>query len=498
MKKETHYLAIDLGASSGRGVVGSFDGERLTLEEVHRFENGAATRTTGLHWDTKGLFTNVKKCLKSASARGFNLAGVGIDTWGVDYGLLGESGELIAEPFHYRDERTAGLMDEAARLIGREHIYARTGIAFLPFNTLYQLMAEQKAGTLAQAKSIVFMPDLLNYWLTGVLRTESTIASTSQFFDPNANTWATDVLEKLGLPSDILPPIGKPGTVVGKLSPEIERETACPNTSVIAPASHDTGSAVVAVPAAGANDWAYISSGTWSLVGRELKSPLCSPEAMKANFTNECGLAETIRFQKNVTGLWILQVCQRIWAVDGNNYSYEFLDSVVAATPEFESLIDPDDASFAMYSIMWQRIREFCTRTGQPVPSSVGATVRCILESLALKCAVVVDELEQLTGKVNRLYIVGGGVNNATLCQFTANATGRTVFAGPVEATAIGNIMAQALAMGEVTSIREIRGVVAESFPTVRYEPKEGAAWRDALARFRVLIQCGAGKQNLV
>ncbi len=493
MRALLQYLAIDLGASSGRGVVGSFNGSRLYLREIHRFANGPMKHKSGLRWDDRRIFGNVKKCLVQATDTRSSLTGVGIDTWGVDYGLLNEFGVLLNHPFHYRDGRTAGLMEEASSLIGRERIYSRTGIAFLPFNTLYQLMADKKQGGLAGAKALVFMPDLLNYWLTGVWQTESTIASTSQFFDSGSGMWATDILESLGLPSGILPAVAKPGSVVGKLLPEIARETDQPNAMVIAPASHDTGSAVVAVPGAETDDWAYISSGTWSLVGRELKSPICSSDALNANFTNEGGLAGTIRFQKNVTGLWLLQSCQRAWAEKGSENSFQFLGEAAADAAEFASFVDPDDASFAEYADMPQRIRGFCERSGQNVPRSVGEIVRCIIESIALKCAVVLEELERLTGKVKSIHLVGGGVNNPMLCQFTANATGRPVLAGPVEATAIGNVMAQALAMGEIASLAEIRTVVRASFATVRYEPQKGDAWDEAMQRFRKVLRAGAG-----
>lgn len=487
MKGDKHYLAIDLGASSGRGVVGTFDGARLTLREVHRFTNGPVTRESGLHWDSKRLFANVKMCLKRARDRGFELDGVGIDTWGVDYGLLSELGSVLDLPHHYRDVRTAGLMEEAGKQIGRERIYARTGIAFLPFNTLYQLIAEKRAGGLKNARALVFMPDLLNLWLTGVWRTETTIASTSQFFDPTANAWATDVLEELGLPAGILPVVGKPGSVVGKLLPAIARQVACDKTVVIAPASHDTGSAVVAVPGDG-DDWAYISSGTWSLVGREITKPICRREAMEANFTNECGLERTIRFQKNVTGLWILQECQRVWEGEGKDYDHGKLAALADGTPELKSFINPDDPVFAEFGDMPGRIQEFCARTGQAVPVSHGAITRCVIESLALKCRIVLEQLEALTSAVRTVHMVGGGVNNRLLCQYTANAMERSVIAGPVEATAVGNIMAQVLAMGGVKSLREIRSVVAASFSPIRYEPVGGDAWVEAISRYKALI----------
>ncbi len=489
-----HSLAIDLGASSGRAVVGSLAGSRLTLRELHRFPNGPVRTATGLHWDAKGLLGHITRALSLAASSNIRLSGMGIDTWGVDYGLLSETGELLEQPFHYRDPRTSGMMEAAFAKCPKERIYAITGVQFMPLNTLYQLLADQRspARPLERARSLLFMPDLLGYWLTGIERTEHTIASTSQFFDTQANTWSNEILGALELPTRILPPIAAPGSLLGSLLPSIAAATGAGPIPVLCPASHDTGSAVAAVPATTPDaDWAYISSGTWSLVGRELSSPVRTARAMAANFTNESGLAGTIRFHKNVAGLWLLQECQRVWKEQGNARTFEQLCEAAMYAPPLRALVDPDHPSFAEFGDMPARIGEYCVRTDQEPPAGDGAVVRCVLESLALKYRVVIEALESITGPVRRIHIVGGGVQNQALCQFTADATGRPVLAGPVEATAIGNIMAQALAQGRVSSLAQIRAVVAESFPPVLYTPRDVAAWGEAAGRFGELLQCG-------
>jgi rhamnulokinase len=489
MPATADYLAIDLGASSGRGVVGSFDGSKISLREVHRFPNVPVVLPTGLHWDTPRLFEETKRSIALAAQSGAAPSGVGIDTWGVDYALLSSAGELLGLPHHYRDPRTAGLVEAACRKVPRELIYARTGIQFMALNTLYQLLAEARSadGRLAAATKLLFTPDLLNYWLTGVQRSERSIASTSQFYDTGANAWATDLLRALGLPEQILPDVALPGTPVGPLLASIGDETGARDLSVIAPAGHDTGCAVAAVPAEAARDWAYLSSGTWSLVGRELAAPIRTPAALEANFTNESGVAGTIRFHKNVAGLWLLQECKRTWAAQGRSYSFEQLAAMGAGAPAFAVLVDPDDPSFAEPGDMPARIRAFAARTGQAPPDSDAALVQCILESLALKCRVVIDSLEQLTGPVRTIHIVGGGSRNHVLCQFTANACARPVLAGPVEATAAGNVMVQAMAQGRVGSLAEVRAVVRASIDLISYQPRDPIAWADALGRFRTV-----------
>ncbi|MCC6427690.1 MAG: rhamnulokinase [Phycisphaerales bacterium] len=488
----THeYLAIDLGASSGRGVLGSFDGERLTLREVHRFLNGPLERPTGLYWDAPRLLEEIKQSLTLCGHAKAALAGIAIDTWGVDYGLLDSRDNLLGLPHHYRDPRTHDMMQEALTHIPREHIYARTGIQFMPLNTLYQLLADLQShdNPLDRASRLLFMPDILNFWLTGIKRTEQTIASTSQFYDTASNTWATDITDAFGIPSRILPTISAPGTTIGPLTEALARDTGAGPIPVLAVGSHDTASAVAAVPAISASaDWAYISSGTWSLVGRELTAPLRTAEALAANFTNETGIAGTIRFHKNIAGLWLLQECQRVWAAQGKAYTFDHLMRLAHQAPPLAASIDLDHPPFSEFGDMPQKIGEYCTRTRQAPPSSDGAIVRCILESLALKSRLVIDALESLTGPVRTIHIVGGGAQNALLCQFTADAAARPVLAGPVEATAAGNIMTQMLAQGKAGSLADIRRVLAASFQPTRYDPRNASAWTDALGRLRSLV----------
>lgn len=472
MSATTDYLAIDLGASSGRGVVGSFDGSRLSLREVHRFANTPVSLPTGLHWDTPRLFEEVKRSL-SAAAKSGSLAGIGIDTWGVDYGLLSSAGELLGLPHHYRDGRTGGMMEAAFAVMPRELIYSRTGIQFMALNSVYQLMAEKRSndGRLGLARSLLFTPDLLNYWLTGVRRSEVTIASTSQLYDTVAKSWVWEVVDALGLPRGIFPEVAAPGSEVGGVLERVAEETGARGVTVIAPAGHDTGSAVAAVPAKG-DGWAYVSSGTWSLVGRELAAPVRSAAALAANFTNEGGVAGTTRFHKNVAGMWLLQECQRVWAGAGRAYTFEQLSAMALEGEAGATLIDPDDEVFAEPGDMPTRIREAAGRAGQRVPESDAAIVRCILESLAEKTRAVIESLEAITGTVERIHVVGGGSRNAVLCQWTADACGKPVYAGPVEATAAGNVMVQAMAQGRVGSVAEVREVVRGSVDVVVYEPR--------------------------
>ena len=483
------YLAIDLGASSGRGMLGSFDGQRLSLREVHRFANGPVNSASGPCWDASALFGEIKRALSLAVRSGASLAGVGVDTWGVDYGLLSSTGELLEPPRHYRNPRTHGLMQEAFHRVPRALLYERTGIQFLEFNTLDQLLADQRAAPtrLKNAAALLFMPDLFHYWLTGVRQTEHTIASTSQMYDPGAGAWAEDIIATLGLPTHILPRIAAPGSPLGPLLRTVADETGAGPVSVIAPASHDTASAVAAAPGTG-SDWAYISSGTWSLVGRELPAPVRTPAAMAANFTNERGVEGTIRFHKNIAGLWLLQECQRVWAAQGRVYSFEQLRNLALAAEPHATFVDPDDASFAEFGDMPARIRDFCLRTAQRPPESDGAVARCILESLSLKCGVVTAAWKIPSGRVRTIPTTGGGVHNTLLSKFTADATAREVLAGPVEATAAGNIMTQALAHRRVTSLREIRAVIAASLPPRVYHPKSAAAWHQARTRFVSLL----------
>jgi len=484
-----NYLAFDLGASSGRAVLGMFDGEKVKLEEVHRFENGPVRVLDHLHWDVLGLFEEIKTGLAKCATRQNRLDGIGIDTWGVDFGLLSASGELLGMPYHYRDGRTRGMFEEAFRRVPREDIYAQTGIAFMELNTLYQLLAlSMRSGELLRsAERLLFMPDLLNYWLTGVMQSEYSIASTSQLYDTVRGQWAEGLMGKLGLPVDIMPMVSNPGTIVANLLPGVANETGLAPTVVIAPACHDTGSAVAAVPAHG-EGWAYISSGTWSLVGCEIPEPIRTPDALAENFTNEGGVSKTVRFLKNVAGLWLVQECQRTWESQGESISHEKLAQMAAASATGACFVDPDDARFADPGDMPKRIREYCAASGQPVPQGKGEVVRCALESLALKYRMNLTELGRITGRpIAVVHVVGGGVRNEVLCQLTADVTGKPVVAGPAEATAIGNLMVQALARGHVSSLDEVRQVVARSSELRHYEPAGTGTWDEAYRRFEVL-----------
>ena len=487
MAIEKKYLAFDLGAESGRGVIGFFDGERLRLEDVHRFSNGPVRVFDTLHWDVLRLFSELKKALGLAAAKhGKDWSGIGIDSWGADFGLLGKDDELLGNPRHYRDRLFDGSIEAACAIVPREEIYGRTGIQFLQFNTLLQLYALKRRDSpaLTAAKTLLFMPDLLNFWFTGVKATEFSIASTGQMLDPFTRQWAKDLIEKFGIPTDILTDILEPGAKIGELRGEIALEAGCGNVPIFAPAEHDTGSAIVAVPAV-SPDYAYISSGTWSLLGVELDSPRVSDRTREANFTNEGGVCGTTRLLKNVMGLWLAQECRRTWARQGENYSYDDLARLAEAAPPFQSLIEPDDARFFAPAAMPDAIRDFCAETGQAKPESAGATIRCCLESLALKYRWGVEKLEGFRGaKINDLHIVGGGAQNRLLCQLAADATGRRVIAGPIEATATGNLLIQMMANGDISTLGEARAIVHRSFDLAIYEPTaERAAWDDAYAR---------------
>lgn len=491
MAAKAAFLAVDLGAESGRTVLGRFDGERMALEEVHRFPNTPVRLPDGLHWDVLRIIQEVKNGLAGAARNGGRIESLGVDSWGVDFGLLDRDGALISNPYHYRDARTDGMDERAFDRVPREEIYATTGIQFLPINTLYQLLAMEGSPLLEPARTLLMIPDLIGYWITGVRACELTNASTTQLYDPRSGDWAYGLLEKMGLPARVFGEIIAPGTELGPLVPEVAEETGIRgNLPVTAVASHDTASAVVAVPAENEN-FAYISSGTWSLMGVELPEPSITSEGLHANFTNEGGFQGTTRFLKNVMGLWILQECRRTWAREGRDYSYEELAYLAEASPATGSLLDPDHPAFLRPGDMPGRIRRFCRETGQSPPDEPGVIVRCVLESLALKYRWVIERAEEITGRrVDTIHIVGGGVRNKLLCQLTADATRRTVRAGPVEATALGNLMVQAYSRGYAGSLEEIRAVVRASPVEVRdYRPSGSTdEWENAYGRLREIM----------
>jgi rhamnulokinase len=484
-------LALDLGAESGRAVLGRFDGERLTIEEIHRFPNVPVQVRDTLYWDVLRLFADVKEALRRAAqvVEG-DLASVGVDAWGVDFALLDAQGRLLGNPVHYRDRRTEGVMAEVFRCIPPEEIYRRTGIQFMPINTLYQLyaLARRQDPQLQIASTFLTIPDLFHSWLSGVHACEFTNATTTQCYDPEEGDWARDLLGRLGIPSQIFPKVVPPGTVLGLLEPELKEALGLPRTQVIAPASHDTGSAVAAVPFHSPQG-AYISSGTWSLVGVEVRTRIITSEAMKYNFTHEGGVNGTYRFLKNVMGLWLLQETRRTWAAQGQRWDYESLLRLAESAPPLQSLIDPDDPRFLAPGDIPARIRSFCAETGQPVPGSQAEVVRCILESLVLKYRWVIERLESLLGwHIQVIHVVGGGSRNQLMCQWTADATGRLVLAGPVEATAIGNILLQCIALGGISGLDDARAIVRSSFSPIVYEPQPVDDWEEAYLRFLDLI----------
>jgi rhamnulokinase len=505
MATTADYLALDLGAESGRGLLGRFDGSQLALEEIHRFPNGPVKLLDTLHWDLPRLFDDIKTAIRKAAAAGPALDGIGVDTWGVDFGLVGRGDTLLGNPVHYRDARTEGMMDAAFAKVPRERIYEITGLQFLPFNTIFQLLALRKANSplLDAAETLLMMPDLFGWLLTGRRAGEYTDASTTQLLDPRTGTWSDALCDALELPWAILPALVQPGTELGPLRASVAEEVGLSRpVSVIAPGTHDTASAVAAVPAVGPSpspspssspappDWCYLSSGTWSLLGVEVSRPVINAETMRYNFTNEGGVAGTTRLLKNIMGLWLVQESRRTWARAGREMTYEELTARAQVAPPFSALVDPDDASFLSPGDMPARLAAFCTKTGQPAPGDEGTLVRCCLESLALKYRWAIERLESILGTTIRtIHVVGGGTKNALLCQFTADACGRPVHAGPVEATAIGNILMQAIGRKRLGSIADLRAVVARSFPVTVYEPRDTAAWTDAVGRFQELVR---------
>jgi len=477
------YLAFDFGAESGRAILAHLQSGILTTEEVHRFPNEPVEYGGSLHWDVPRLWFEVRKVLSGLEKH--ELAGIGVDAWGVDYALLGERGELLQNPYHYRDRRTQGVMEEVFRKVPKEEVYRATGIQFMPINTLYQLWAAKRdtPKIVAAAKHLVTIPDLFHYWLTGNPVCEFTNATTTQLVDPVRRTWATDLMQRLDLRPELPAPIVEPGSVVGSLLPGIAQNSALAGALVIAPACHDTGSAVAAISAR--DETAFLSSGTWSLVGTELDAPVITPEALRLNFTNEGGVNGTTRLLKNVMGLWMFQACRNSWIAVGHSYDYRDLIEMASREPAFVHLVDPDDESFLRAADMPAAIAQFCTKTHQPVPPCPGAYLRCVLESLALKYRLVLRSLEQVCQKhIEQIRVIGGGSKNRLLNQFTADATGRKVLAGPAEATALGNLAIQVLATGNAASLNEVRAIVDRSFPTEVFEPLDTDHWDRQVERF--------------
>ncbi|MEM1645197.1 MAG: rhamnulokinase family protein [Ignisphaera sp.] len=487
-------LAFDLGASSGRALIGKIDVDirKLEVEEVHRFPNGPVRIGRHLYWDVLKLWNEVKEGIRLAYKKyGGQIASIGVDTWGVDFALLDSNGELVSLPYCYRDPRRREAYEEILKVIPPERIYMRTGIQFMPINPLYQLyaMVKDRSSLLQAARTFLMMPDLFNYWLTGLIGCEYTDASTTQFLDAYTKKWAFDLLEEIGFPTNIFPEIIEAGTKLGPVSSEVAEELGIPRTiDVIAPATHDTGSAVVATPID--EDSAYISCGTWSLVGVELDKPLINKKAMEYNFTNEGGAFNTIRFLKNVQGMWFIEQIRTSLARRGMNYSYQELTEMAAKAQGFKSFIDPDNPRFLAPLDMIDEIMEYLEDTGQEKPSNIGELVKLVLESLAMKYRYVIEKIEDLTGKrIRKINIVGGGSRNWLHNQLTADFNNRTVIAGPEEATSIGNILIQLAGLGYVRSLKDIREYVRNSFQIKVFEANHTKKHDDAYAQFLDLLE---------
>lgn len=487
--KTRNLAAVDLGASSGRLLLARFDGQKLDLQEVHRFPNRATLLRGHRFWNILSLWDETLIGLRKARQSAGTLDSIGIDTWGVDYGLVDASGFLLGLPFQYRDRRTNGMMEQVFARIPRETLYRRTGIQLLPLNTLFQLYAhqQQQPGQLASAHRLLMIPDLLHSWLCGSMVTERTNATTTQCWDPISSTWATDLLDQLELPTTMLPPVVEAGTALGELLPEWRGEFG--NVKVIAPATHDTGSAIAAMPAATESSRGYISSGTWSLVGGELAQPIMNEAALAANFTNEGGVFGTTRFLKNVMGLWLLQECQRRWNAEGHSTDYETLLTDVDAVQPFAAFIDPDDVRFLAPDDMPAAINFYLVEHGQAPLAAPAAIARCIMESLVLRYCQVFGQMRALTGDImNEVHVLGGGARNSKLNQWLADALALPVIAGPYEATALGNALMQLVGLGELHGLEQVRAI-ARSAPTREFLPREAehAAWQEAARRYSAI-----------
>lgn len=478
-------LAMDIGASGGRAIMGELGGGRLTLSEIHRFRNETVERHGHRHWDVERLRSELLAALRKA---GPEPESVGIDTWGVDYGYVGREGEVMEPPFAYRDTRTTAVIDDVHRVIPRQQLYEITGLQFLPFNTIYQMAEDVRSrpDVLAEADRMLMMPELLSYLLTGRYAAEYTIASTSGLLDARTRTWSEELLEAVGLPPRLFTEVSAPGAHRAEIRADIAAETGC-RAVVICPACHDTASAVAATPLEGAGDM-YISSGTWSLAGMEVDEPIVTEGARAANFTNEGGVGGKIRFLKNVMGLWLVQELQRVWAVRGGQVGFSEIVEAARAAGPFGALVNPNLRRFLAPADMEAEIGSECRRTGQAAPEGVGPLARCVFESLAFAYRESLEQLQELTGRrVGRVHIVGGGVQNKLLCQMTADACGVRVCAGPVEATAIGNVLVQAIALGAVAELGEARRIVSATFAPEEYVPQDTAAWEAGWERYRAL-----------
>ncbi len=482
MKK---VLAFDFGASSGRAIIGAFDGEKITLKEVHRFTNDPVDLGGTLYWDVLRLFYEIKQgIVKAKIAGGFD--SIGIDTWGVDFGLIDKNGRLLENPVHYRDKRTSGLVEESFKSVPRQKMYDITGIQFMELNTLFQLISlkKQRPEMLERADKMLFMPDLFAYFLTGKMCSEYSIASTSQLIDINTRSWSKELLDAFGIKESLFAPLTEPGTQLGNLSKEICEECGVESVPVISVCGHDTQSAITAVPCE-SGDFAFLSSGTWSLFGTELQKPIVNETSLKINITNEGGFGGTTGFLKNIIGLWLIQESRRQWQREGKDYSYADLEKLALSEEPFKCFIDPDAPEFVPQGNIPERVREFCRKTGQYVPESVGEIMRCIYESLAMKYRMTFEKLCECTGKdYPVIHVIGGGTKDGLLCRMTASSCGKTVKAGPIEATVMGNVAVQLMSDGTIGSISEARKAVAASESLKTYEPENTDEWIKAYKSF--------------
>lgn len=482
-------LAFDFGASSGRAIIGEFDGKSFQMEEIHRFTNDPVMVNGTFYWDILRLFHEIKTGItKAIHAGGFDA--IGIDTWGVDFGLLDKNGNLLQNPVHYRDSRTDGMPEKLFSVVPKEEVYNETGIQIMKFNTIFQLftIAQKEPELLERAETMLFIPDLFAYFLTGVKKAEYSIVSTSQIMNPNTGDWTYDLLEKLGVPTSILPEIIDAGSIYGMLSDDICEELGAPKVPVIAVCTHDTASAVVSVPSE-EKDFIYISCGTWSLFGTELDKPIISKASEELNVTNEGGYDRTVRFLKNIMGTWLIQESRRQWIREGFEVTFADLEKEALACEPFKCFIDPDCLDFEKPGNLPKRVQEFCERTGQYVPQNRGEIMRCIYESLAMKYRYAFNAIREVTGKTyNTIHMLGGGTKDRLLCQMTADSCNVKVVAGPIEATATGNIAVQLIALNEISGLKEARKIVKDSVEPKEYDVKDAASYDAAYSRFLEIV----------
>lgn len=482
MSNTKQYIAVDLGAESGRVMLGTVSVSKLKLDQIHRFDNGPVEQAGSLRWDFAKLFSNIKDGIaKAVKAADRQVCGIAVDSWGVDFGLIDVDGNLIENPYHYRDSRTDEMMDKAFGIMGKRELYDNSGIQFMQLNTVYQLLAAKtsRPELLDKASKLIFTADLVSYYLCGEVFAEYSLASTSQLMDMRTKQWSKEIFDKLLLPIELMPNVVAPGTVVGRLKDELAKEFGCEPIDIIAAGSHDTASAIAAVPVSEKN-WAYLSSGTWSLMGLEIPDAAINDETYKYQFTNEGGVANTIRLLKNIMGLWIVQECKRQWQGEGDDLSYSQITQMARDAEPFKAFIDPNDQSFFAPGGMPERINKYLADNGQPVINDKGQILRVVLESLALNYRWVIEKLEAISGSsVDVLHIVGGGIQNELLCQFASNATEKKVITGPIEATAGGNVIMQAIATGQIESLQKAREVIADSFKLKTYLPKDAQLWDD-------------------